>query len=46
MFLTEKVPSDKIRDNETAEKHFQNLEWWSGRHRGAGLVLEATSTCC
>ena len=29
---TNKVPSDKIRDNETVEEHFQNLEWWGGRH--------------
>ena len=32
VFPTNKVPSDKIRDNETVEEHFQNLEWWSGRH--------------
>ena len=28
----EQNASDKIRDNEIAEEHFQNLEWWSGRH--------------
>ena len=38
MFLTSQVPSDKIRDNETAEEHFQNLEWckelaWCWRRR-------------
>ena len=32
MCPTNKNASDKIRDNETAEEHFQNLEWWSGRH--------------